>query len=236
MLPATAMSRLTRKPCSRSHSRAPAWSATSRPSAAPMAVAEERQRARRGDGRIELADRPGGGVARVGEGRQAFGGPRLVEAREGGQRQVHLAAHLDDGRRRGAAEPQRDRVDRPQVGGHVLADRAVAARRADREHAVAIGQRDREAVDLGLDDVAERHVVEPAAFEQAPIARVPGAQLVGVARVGEREHRLEVAHLLELLQRPARRRAGSASRECAARGTLPRAPAARGRGRRTRRR
>ena len=83
-----------------------------------------------------------------------------------------------------------------------------------REDAVAVGERDGEAVDLGLDDVAQRRVVEPPRLEQPPVALVPGQQLVLVAGVGQREHRLEVAHLREPLERRGadalRRRVGRA--------------------------
>ena len=92
------------------------------------------------------------GLAKVG---RPCGRARLVEPREGGQRQIDLAAHLDDGRRSCAAQPQRHRADRAQVGRHVLADRRrCRASRRPLKTPVAVRQRDREAVDLGLDDVA----------------------------------------------------------------------------------
>ena len=122
-------------------------------------------------------------------------GAPLVERREVGQRHVDLAAHLDQRRRVG--ERQRDRGDRAQVVGHVLADLAVAAGRPALEHAVAVDERDREAVDLRLGDVAEVGVLDPLARQVAAHAGDPGPQLVGRAHVGEREHRLQVADLRE---------------------------------------
>ena len=116
-------------------------------------------------------------------------------------RHVHLAAHLEQRRR--VLHRLRDHVDRQQVVRHVLADLAVAARGAALELAVAVEQRDREAVDLRLGDELDLLVVHVALVEQAAHARLPGAQLVLVARVREREHRLEVLHLLELLERLA---------------------------------
>ena len=62
------------------------------------AVAPDRQRPRRGELGVELPDRPGGRVARVGVGRLAGLGALLVEPGEGGQRQVDLAAHLQQRR------------------------------------------------------------------------------------------------------------------------------------------
>ncbi len=74
-------------------------------------VAPDVERPRGGHGRVELTDGAGGGVARVGEGRLAGGRAGLVQAFEAGQRQVDLAAHLDDGRHRFAA------LERPGVAG-----------------------------------------------------------------------------------------------------------------------
>ena len=49
----------------------------------------------------------------------------------------------------------RDGFDRAQVGGDVLAFRAVAAGRTFDETAVLVGQADRQAVDLGFRDEGE---------------------------------------------------------------------------------
>ena len=151
---------------------------------------------------------PGGGIARVGEGRLAVLGALLVELGEVGDRQVDLAAHLDQLGR--VLDPQRDRLDRAQVLGDVLADAAVAAGRSPGEDPVLVGEGDRQPVDLRLGDVADLTArdVEPLELSLDPLR--PGAQLVLVAGVGEREHRLVVLDLLELVQRlpadPLRRR------------------------------
>ncbi len=175
----------------------------------PFAVAElvapDVERPRGGDSRIELTDGAGGGVARVGEGRLAGGRARLVQAREAGQRQVDLAAHLDHGRHRlvtiKPAQTQGHGVDGAQVGGHVFADHAVAAGGAALEDPVAIDQRDGETVDLGFGDVAQGGLAEPVRLEQTAVATVPGQQLVFVAGVGQRKHGLQVTPLRELLER-----------------------------------
>ena len=176
----------------------------------PDAVAPHRQRALGGELRVELADRPGGGVARVHERRQALLGAALVQRGEVAERHVDLAADLDQ--RRGVVDAQRDGRDRAQVVGDVLADHAVAAGRAALEDAVAVEQRDREAVDLRLGDVAELRRLDPLARKVVAHPVDPRAQLLLAARVGEREHRLQVRDLVEAVERLAagalRRRVG----------------------------
>ena len=104
---------------------------------------------------------------------------RSFSAREVGQRHVDLAAHLQQ-RRRLPVEPRSGiGADRAQVVGDVLADLAVAARRAALEDAVAVDQRDGQAVDLGLGD--ERRTRGRSIPSRARWLRIrcdPGAQLV----------------------------------------------------------
>ena len=83
--------------------------------------------------------------------------------------------------------------DRAQVVRDVLADLAVAARGAALEHAVAVDERDREPVDLRLGDELEVAGPRSPRARGGAHARDPGAQLLLRARVGEREHRLQVA-------------------------------------------
>ena len=163
------------------------------------AVAPDRQRARGRKLRVELADRAGGRVARVGERGQPGRGAVLVELCEVGARQVHLAAHLEQGRR--ALHAQRDGLDRAQVLRHVLAHLAIATGGAAHQHPVLVHQRDRQAVDLRLGLVLDSRVLHPLLLQQVVHACLPRTQLVLVARVGERQHRLEVRHLLELRER-----------------------------------
>ena len=198
------------------------------------AVAPDRQRPRRGDLGVELAERARGRVARVGERGLAGRRARLVQLGERRARQVDLAAHLDQLGR--VVDPQRDRLDRPQVLGHVLADHPVAAGRPASEDAVLVGERDRQPVDLRLGDEAQLAGLDVELSQAVVQAGLPGAELLGAAGVAQREHRLGVAHLLELVQRLGPRPAGSASRGCAARGAPPRARAARRAARRRRRR
>ena len=163
------------------------------------AVAPDRERAFGGQGGVELADRAGGGVARVGEGRLAGRGAAFVQRLEVGDRQVDLAAHFDQLRR--LLDPQRDRADRAQVLGDVLADPAVAAGGAAGEHTVLVGERDRQPVDLRLGRVAELRGADVEPLQVVADPRLPGPQLLLVAGVGEREHRLGVLDPLEAVER-----------------------------------
>ena len=197
-------------------------------------VAPDRERPFGGERRVELADRAGGRVARVGEGRLAGLGAALVERLEVGDRQVDLAAHFDQLRR--VVDPQRDRPDRAQVLGHVLADPAVAAGRAADQDAVLVGERDRQAVDLRLGRVAELRGADVEPFEV--VARAASPRPAAPPRCGRWRARASARRA-----RPARsgraaapRPAGSASRACAAPGGRPRSRAARRAARRSRRR
>ena len=195
----TSTSRLTLKPCSASQSSDCLVRLELDPVGGADAVAPHRQRPRGGQLGVELADRPGRGVARVRVGRLAALGALLVQLREGGDRQVGLAAHLQQ--RRGVLDAQRDRADGAQVLGHVLADLAVPARRAAHQHAVLVDQRDRQAVDLRLGHEPDRRVLDAVLLQPRLHPEHPGLQLLLVARVRERQHRLEVAHLVELVER-----------------------------------
>src|SRR5262249_2444159 len=88
------------------------------------AVAPDGQRSCGGDRRIQLAQGAGGGVPRVGEGREPVLGALLVHLGEAGDRQVDLAAYLDELRR--VLDGERDRLDGLQVLRDVLAHAAVA--------------------------------------------------------------------------------------------------------------
>ena len=86
---------------------------------------------------IQLAERAGGGVARVRRRLLVGGDLRLVEALEAVERKEDLATHLHSLGHLAVEHPQRDRLDRAQVRGHVLAALAVAARGAPRQDAAS---------------------------------------------------------------------------------------------------
>ena len=126
----------------------------------PDAVGDEGQGAGGGDGGVLLAQGPGGGVAGVGEDLQQRaarglpldigGAAGLVEVAEGPDGEVDLAAHLQQRRVGVAGQDQRHGGDGPHIAGHVLPRGAVPAGGCPGEHAVLVGQGDRQAVDLDL--------------------------------------------------------------------------------------
>ncbi len=178
------------------------------------AVHHHVQRARRGDQCVLLAQRTGGGVARVHE--QADQGARapallgallvllpaaLVLRGEGGVerverlgREVHLAADLDQLGDVVPLELVRDLLDGADVGGDVLADPAVAPGGGQHQPAVLVREVDGQAVHLELAQVV---VVE--AVELAGDALGPGGELLVVHRVVQAEQPLAVLDLGEQL-------------------------------------
>ena len=143
---------LTGKPSASRRSRAADWLATSAGAALlEELVAPGRQEPAGRDLRVLLAERARAGVARVGVERQARLLALGVDPGELGLRHEDLAARVE---RRRLLQPVRDRLDRPQVGRDVLAGRPVAPGRALDEPAALVAERDREAVDLELGDVA----------------------------------------------------------------------------------
>jgi len=143
---------------------------------------------------VELADRAGGGVARVDEGLLAALALAGIQALEVVAPHVDLAADLDQ-RRRLATQPQRDLADRAHVLRHVLAGLAVAARGRLHEHAVLVAQVDGQPVELQLRAVLHRRRigVQP---QLAPHARVEGLRAAGggVGLGADRQHRQRVLH------------------------------------------
>ena len=200
-LPSTWMSGFTRKRCSRSHSSACEWRLKREPLDDAQLIAPHRQRPLPRVGRVELADRARGGVARVHERRLARRRAALVQRGEVSQRHVHLAAHLQQ--RRHVIDPQRDRADRAQVVRDVLPHLAVAARRPALQHAVAVDEADRQPVDLRLDHEPEPRRGDALAREVRAHPLDPRPQLLLGARVRQREHRLQVRDLLQLAHRLA---------------------------------
>ena len=166
-------------------------------------VAPQRQGAVGGQLGVQLADSARRGVARVHEGRQPGLGTPFVEGCEVRQRHVDLAADLQQRRRIVGVQAKRDRADRAQVVGDVLTDLAVAASGAALEHPVAVDQRDRQPVDLRLGDELEVRVLDPLAGQVVSHPLDPRLQLLGRARVGQRQHRLGVADLDQVRDRLA---------------------------------
>jgi len=160
-------------------------------------VREEAQRPDRGDRDVELAQRPRRGVARVGIGPLARRRRARVHQGEVGLGDVDLAADLDDGGHAGCRlQPLRHVGERPQIGGDVLAGRAVAARRPADQHAVLVTQARRQPVDLGLG--GQRHLGVRREVEKAPHPRHELENCGIVEGIVDAEHRPRMDHLAEL--------------------------------------
>ena len=120
-----------------------------------------------------------------------------VDPRELGLGHEDLAARLE---RRGLGQPGRDDRDRAQVGGDVLAGRAVAARRALDEPAALVAQADRQAVDLELGDVARGPGAGSGAGGRPRPLRTRASKARSSSWLNafdERQHRPAVADLVE---------------------------------------
>ncbi len=160
--------------------------------------AEEAQVPLRGDRGIELPERSGRGVPRVGEHRLFGGHARLVELLEAVEGEVDLAADLDHRRRIVGVEPERDVANGAEVGRDVLADRPVAARRAHYQAPRLVREAHGRPIDLELCGVAGALDVIPREPDESLL---PVAQLIVVERVAEREHGDEMLVLGELALR-----------------------------------
>ncbi len=168
----------------------------------PDAIRKKAQRSLRRHRRIELAHRPRGGVARIDEGLLSRRQLALVQPVEVAPVHVDLAADFQHRRRPGDGEHLRDRADRAHVARHVLAHLAVAAGRSHGEPALLVAEIDREAVELELGDVLDRRRVggEPQVAAHAGVELRRGFGR-GVGFGANRQHRHDMAHRLELLER-----------------------------------
>ena len=179
------------------------------------AVGIKRQRPGCGHARVELAQRTGRAIARVGQRLAALAQHARVPGVETGLGHVHLAAHFQHRRPAFATQAQRDGLDRAQVGGHVLAGRAVTAGGTLHEDAVFVTQADRETVQLGFHrepGVADAQALLDAANEVAYlVVRIGTLGRIDVTEgVRQRQHRNGMAYFREfrsgLRSDPVRRR------------------------------
>jgi hypothetical protein len=163
------------------------------------AVGVEAELAPRGDRRVELTQRAGRAVARIGQRLLAVTQRVGIEGLEILAQHDHLAAHLEHARTAIPAQSERDRAHRAQVGGDVLAGGAVAARGAEHEHAVLVTQADRQTVELGFHGEHRIAPVERLFDPLHELGHLAKTRAVVLARllesVVQREHRNGVMHL-----------------------------------------
>ena len=156
-------------------------------------------------GRRLLLERPGGGVAGVGEELLAVGLALGVEAVERGVGHQDLAADFEEVGPVRAPQAQGHRAHGADIGRHVVALDAVAAGHGAHEPSVLVGERDGRAVEFQFADV----VRGPGFAFDAADELVQFVQRVGVA---QRQHRVAVLHGPELGRQVAshahRRRVG----------------------------
>ena len=164
----------------------------------PQRVEIHFQGPRGGDLGVELPQATRRRIARIDEHLVATRGRLTVQALETGDRHEHLAARLEQ-RRRCATQPQRHRGDGAHIGGHILAGDPVAACGRAREDTVLPDHRDRKTVHLRFSRVLHR-LVGPEPLAHSPIE---GRHILFAEGVVEREHRLPVACLGELIGRYA---------------------------------
>ena len=162
-------------------------------------VGEETERARGGDGGVLLAQRAGGGIARIDVELTARRFLALVQFKKRLLGHIDLAAHLADFRHVLAFELLRHLLQRADIGGDVLALGAVAAGGGGDERAVFVTQRHRQPVDLRLG--AEGDLLVVGELEKAADAGDEIDDVLVGEGVVERQHRHRVAHLLELARR-----------------------------------
>ena len=199
-------------------------------------VGPEVQRPLRRDGRVLLAQRAGGRVARVDEEALAQLGLALVHGLELFDGHVDFAADLEHVGIGAARLGQflGHVADGEDVRRDVLAGDAVAAGGGLHEAALLVRERHGHAVDLGLARKGQRLEVEIG--QLAAQAGRPGPQVVLAERVVEAHHRDRGAAPLGTGPTVRRPRRASGNRAWPARDSPPRAVGARRRGGRTRRR
>ena len=149
----------------------------------PDAVDDHPQGPGRGDPRVLLPQRPGCGVAWVGE--PVVPGRRegVVELRELGPGEEDLTPYLQQRRHIRTTQPVRNPRDRRHVAGHVLPGAAVTAGRRHGEPSIDVAKVDGEPVDLEFTQVT---------FGRS--LRQPSVQFFTVEDVVEAQHPLQVRH------------------------------------------
>ncbi len=144
--------------------------------------------------RIELAKGARCSVARIREYWLTILNTLLVHSLKAIEGHVDLAADLDFTFRRVTQKTERYIAHGPEILGNNLANRATSASRSSDEDPILIGQANCSAVDLQLDSITRAFdVLSGEPYDSI----LPGAQLVIVEGISEREHRNNVLVLRE---------------------------------------
>ena len=161
------------------------------------------QRSLRRDGRIELAHRTRGRIARIDKRLLAFVALLLVEGVKVVPAHEDFAAHFYQGRcfRR---EPERDLPDGAHVLGHVFPHFAVTTGGSLHQHAVLKAQAHGQAIELQFRDVLHGRIVfgQPQFTADAGIEG-QSATGFGVGFGADAEHGHGMAHAAKSIQHPA---------------------------------
>ena len=112
------------------------------------AITTHRQRTRRRDGRIKLAQTAGGSIAWVGKYFESRSLLPLVHRSETLLVHINLTTHLDA--RRCRSQAQGNGANGTHVMGNVFTGRAVTARRGAHQQAMFVDETDSQTVELGL--------------------------------------------------------------------------------------
>ena len=163
----------------------------------PPGIGEEPQGPGRRNGRVELAQRSRGRVARIGEGRAPGFALTRVQGREIVLRHEDLAAHIEHVGDVRSGEALRDGGDGANVCRHILARIAVATGGSPDELARRVAQGAGEPVDLRLRGHGQRGLSTESEKAPHPCGEF-GDFLVG-EDVAERQHRDAMPHGDELL-------------------------------------
>ena len=146
----------------------------------------------RSDARVQLSQRSGGGIARVGELLVTGGGLATIERDEFGLEHVNLTAHLGDIGRVGWKH-LRQPDDMADIGRDIFADSAIAPRCPGNQLTTFITQAGGQAVDFGLGEQRDRFIIAQPQKTPDPTDKI--ARFVIRKNIIKAEHRAAVRHL-----------------------------------------
>ena len=147
-------------------------------------MGHERQLAVGSHLRVQLFERAGSAVARIGECLQALSRPPGVVCGERGARPIHLAAHLQHVGEVATPQDKRHTANGADVGGYVVAAQAVATGGSQYQPPALVANVQGYAVNFRI-----HQIVELPALQAATDAGVELPNLILVVGVVDAEHR-----------------------------------------------